>query len=409
MNIIRWISLALSSLLSLAACSSGSPPTPAPPVPTAACAPVGLGEAHPRSAAYQTLLDDYVERGFPGLTAAVYTPDDGLWVGAAGVSSVAAKTAMRSCDAFFSGSVAKMYTVTAAMAQVESGQLNLDDTVAWHLPAATGNGLPNATLASVGQLMNHTAGMPDHDDDEALSDYVDSHQGRLPSAEAQLAYLFDDSARFVPGESVAYSSAHTVALSLVLDSTSGAHHSKLVTERIIAPLALRETYYKNEAGYPAPLNLVNGYLGFGSRLKNVTAEAINYAEGSQGDAGIIATAHDYYRFMRALMEGQLVSAAILEQMKEPVWAFDDGQFAFGYGLGLFAIGLDGELVKIGHSGSTLGGMSHVYYYPATGSYLVLLSNTLVEDNAQALRLWGAELLVGTGEPSMVADFEALLL
>ena len=43
-------------------------------------------------------------------------------------------------------------------------------------------------------------------------------------------------------------------------------------------------------------------------------ESINYCEGSHGDAGIIATAHDYYLFMRGLMEGQIVEQTTLDNM-----------------------------------------------------------------------------------------------
>ena len=386
---------------------SGSNAT-VPPV-EAVCESVGQGTSHVNDSAYQAILDKYTGSGFPGITAAIYTPQDGLWVGASGYANLGNSVAMQPCNVFFSGSVAKLYTATAAMSMVENGALNLDDTVSWHLSAELGNQLPNAQTATIEQLMNHAAGMPDHDHDDELNDYVDRNNGHLPSAEQQLAYLFDDPPRFAPGEKVEYSSAHTVALSLVMDSLAGRHHSHVVSDAIIGRLGLKETYYKQQPGYPQPPNLVSGYLGTTGNAVDISAAAINYSGDSQGDAGVIASAHDYYLFMRGLVEARIFSAATWSLMQETEWFYDDGTYALGFGKGLFVITLHGSVVKIGHSGGTLGGMSHLYYYPTTGSYIALLTNTSTEDDAAALQRWGAELLVGAGTESIMAEFEALIL
>ena len=66
------------------------------------------------------------------------------------------------------------------------------------------------------------------------------------------------------------------------------HHSHIISREIIEKLALSETFYKNESGYPTPQNLTKGYYG---RNEDITQEAINYAGDSQGDAGVIGSSH----------------------------------------------------------------------------------------------------------------------
>lgn len=373
------------------------------------CPDIGIQNAHPNSTDYQAILDKYVGEGYPGISAVVYTPD-GLWAGTSGLANVKKRIALHTCHTMFSGSVAKMYTVASALYLVEQGLLKLDDKVSLFLPQEMVDKLPNAKLATVRQLMNHSAGMPDHDNDEALNKWVERNDGALPSAIQQMEYLYDDAPLFAPGQGVEYSSAHTVVLGLIIDKVAGEHHSNIISEQIIQKLGLTNTYYKNETGYPSPNNLIRGYLGEASKNEDLTEESINYCLGSQGDAGIIATAHDYYLFLKGLTEGNILSLASVDTMYESaVWPYDDGTHALGLGLGIFLIKKDGILTKVGHSGGTLGGMTHVYHYPAHDAYLVLATNTLIEEDEDLIKKWTGAVLVGTGSTSVVDDFENLIL
>lgn len=397
----------LMALLSISSCKKNDP-VDLTPKSTIDCAAVGLGDDHPKSADYQKILDKYVGKGLPGVTAAIYTAEDGLWVGAAGLSDIKNQVAMNTCNVLFSGSVAKMYTVTAAMVLYEQGKLDLDAKISDFLPQNIVDNLPNAKTATIRQLMNHSAGMPDHDDDEALSDYIDSHNGSLPSAEKQLEYLFDDAPLFEPGEKAVYSSAHTLTLSLVIDKIAGKHHSNVISKEIIQKIGLTETYYKNETGYPRPKNLVNGHYYYNSKNIEETGFAVNYCEGSQGDAGLIASVNDYYLFLRALMEGRIVSQSTLDLMlnnPEPVF-FQQG-FKISYGLGLFILGTDQEVNKIGHSGVTNGGMTHLYHYPTVDGYIAIATNTVTEGSSALQQYWYGSLVVGGGGESIVEEIEAL--
>ncbi|MGH1477731.1 MAG: serine hydrolase domain-containing protein [Geminicoccales bacterium] len=405
----------MSSLLALCLCSGNSAAQDqshnAKPDQDISCASVGLGEDHINHEQYQSILDAYASVGFPGITAAIFTPNEGLWIGASGFADLENKVPMVPCNVLFSGSVAKMYTVVGALHLTENRAFRLRDRIARFLPDEIVENLPNAQQATITQLMNHTAGMPDHDDEEGLEAYVRANEGRLPSAEEQLAFLYDNEPLFKPGTSAAYSSAHTLALSLVMDHAIEGDHADVVSSAIINKLGLKETFYKNEPNYPRPDRLVKGYFLEDDDVPlEVTDYAVNYADGSRGDAGIIASAHDYFHFIKGVVEGRVLHPRTVRRIvAHPRYVFDDGTFALGFGLGVFTIKKDDKLVKVGHSGSTLGGTSHVYYYPTTGSYIVLLTNMLFEDNEELLRLWGSELLVGTSNQSIMSELENLVL
>jgi len=377
------------------------------PQNTIDCEPIGLGDAHPKGMEYKKILNKYVGKGFPGISAAIYSPDHGLWVGTSGLADVRNKTAMNTCHLLHSGSVAKMYTATAAMVLYEQGLLNLDGKISNYLSAKITNSLPNAKIATIRQLLNHSAGIPDHDYDVALNDYLERNDAKLPSPEEQLAYLFDDEAKFAPGAKTEYSSANTLTLALVLDSIANGNHYDVVSQNIINKIGLEQTFYKNETGYPYPLNLVRGYYGKANKNEDLTKESVNYSNGSYGDAGIIASAHDYYLFLRNLVELNIIGQDSLDEMLTGEFSYDDGTYSLDFGLGLFLIGLNGETVKIGHSGGTIGGMSHLYYYPKEGLYIALLTNTFSEEDATFLQQWNGNVVVGAGGESIMEELEAL--
>ena len=372
------------------------------------CERIGLGESHSKHQQFQSIIQQYVDKGFPGITALI-SDSEGIWIGAAGKANVKKKQDLKTCNVFFSGSVAKMYTVTAAMILYEQGRLDLDAKIGQFLPTEVANSLPNAQTATIRQLMNHTAGMPDHDNEEALSDWSDRRDGALPPAEDQLAYLYDNDPLFNPGDTAMYSSAHTLALALVLDQIAGEPHANIISKEIINKLGLTETFYKNESGYPNPENLVRGYFG---KKEDITKESINYCRDSYGDAGIIASAFDYYQFLEALMTLKIVSQTTLNEMLKPRLVvggeLSGMQYALSFGLGLFLIESQGELVKLGHSGVTVGGMSHVYYYPTVDAYLVILTNTIIDDDPTLFAGWSGNTIVGFGGESIMEDFENLI-
>lgn len=412
---MKFISITFLALITFISCTKEDsmtiedevPVLETEPVVTDQCAQNTTFNTHQFHHAYQAILDSIKIHGFPGISALVYTPENGLWQGTIGFSSMEDNVALKYCDVLYSGSVAKTYTVTTAMALIEDGLFKLEDKISQYLPQSLIDSLPNAQIATIKQLMNHTAGMPDIDNDIEYEQAIFNNNGILPSAEEQLAVLFDDQPLFAPGKGVEYSSTHTMALAIIIDRVLNYDHSIAVTEKIIDKLNLNQTYYKNEASYPSPDKLVNGYVVFEEGpIENVSDLAVNYCNSVHGDAGIIASAYDYFQFMKNLVEGNIVSQASFDLMRTPEWIFELGDIGLGLGLGLIMTKTNHTITKIGHSGSTIGGESHVYYYPEKQAYLVLLTNVSIQNQTLG-KIWSASF--PSQEESILAKFEEHIL
>jgi CubicO group peptidase (beta-lactamase class C family) len=103
----------------------------------------------------QALHRACTNQGIVGASAAVFLPDEGLWLGTYGSSD--GLTPIRPQTPFEIGSVTKTLVATTVLRLAEEGRLNLDDTV--------GQWLPNLDCANVSpsntirQLLGHRAGI----------------------------------------------------------------------------------------------------------------------------------------------------------------------------------------------------------------------------------------------------------
>jgi D-alanyl-D-alanine carboxypeptidase len=329
---------------------------------------------HPKAEKLQALLDEYVQKGLPGISMVVYTPEEGQWMGVSGVSRIEDATPMQTCNVFHSASVAKTYHAVAAMTLVEAGKLELDKTIDHYLPDWVCTDLPNRTTATVRQLMNHTSGINDFiGNTDHMLDYFNNLMRTFTTAQ-YLDYVCGKSPDFEPGAKINYSNTNTVLLALIMDEIAG-NHADVISEHIIQKLNLQATFYKNEQGYPAPAGAVNTYVDTkgNGQLINSTSIERNFAQMSIGHDAMMASAYDYYLFIRALFEGALISQASLDEMLEFVPYNASIDMGEGLGLSVVKTPLLG-LTRAGHDGGSLGAANNVHYYPEKGAAIVICSN-----------------------------------
>ncbi|MEM6698714.1 MAG: serine hydrolase domain-containing protein [Bacteroidota bacterium] len=331
-------------------------------------------DEHPKAAEFQALLDKYVAKGFPGLSMVIYTPEGGKWLGSAGVAKIETQEMMQPCHIFHSASVAKTYHAVAAMSLMEEGRLDIDKTIDNYLPDWVCKELANRTTATVRQLMNHTSGIPDFIEDvDHITDYFHDLHRTFTTAE-YLDYICKDKADFEAGQSLSYSNTNTVLLALIMDEVAG-NHADVITEKIINKLGLNHTFYKNETGYPAPKGAVNTYVDMkgDGKLINSTAIERNFAKMNIGHDAMMASAHDYFLFIRALFEGKLIAQNSLDQMLD--LAKYSSIIDYGEGLGLAVVKTPlKNITRAGHDGGSLGAANIVQHYVEKDITIVICSN-----------------------------------
>lgn len=322
---------------------------------------------HPDGPALQDLLDRYVREGLPGVVLFVRTPQ-GQWNGAAGYAKIETAEPMLPTHLHHAASITKMYTATAVLILVEDGLIDLDARISQYLPESVYRDIPNGDQATVRQLLNHTSGIRDFGSNLAYDlDFFNDPKGSYPP-DRLLSYLHGQSPFSSPGTSYFYSNANYMLLAMIMDNVTETGHASVISKRILQPLDLGATYYKNEPGYPRPPGLVNSYedIAGDGRLMNVSDLAVHNAEIFMGNAGLMASSADFAGFIEGLLDGQLIGQELLSEMQ--AW----GERSH-YGLGLNFIETPYG-PGIGHSGGDFGVLSRVRHFPDVDATFVLLVN-----------------------------------
>jgi CubicO group peptidase (beta-lactamase class C family) len=264
---------------------------------------------------------------------------------------------------FAIASVVKGFTALTTMSLIGSGELNLDTTIRSLLPDALPMVDPAVTIE---QLLDHTSGIGDYLDEEALGDVDDYvmpisvHQ--LDEPRHYLPVLDGHPQRTPPGTTFAYNNGGYVLLSIALEIASGRSYYDLVQERVLDPAGMVDTAFERSDRL-AP----GAAIGY---LKDGRSNVLHLPVRGAGDGGAYSTVRDLEAFWPALFAGRIVPVPAVDRMVEP--RNDDPSEGRQYGLG-FWLRRDRPTVQIEGMDAGVSCRS-VYDRPSTLSYTVI-SNT----------------------------------
>jgi D-alanyl-D-alanine carboxypeptidase len=340
------------------------------PVSSCESAAETINPDFPGAGEIQQTLQELVTNGVPGVALAVYSPD-GWWTTAAGLAKIEDNSRMQSCHLQYLQSVAKTYMAVAVLKLVEQGKINLEDPITRHLPAKYSHYITGAEKVTVQMLLNHTSGIPEYNFAPAYVTYLLQHPTHYFTAEDYLKYIEGKELDFTPGSKYSYRNTNYVILSLITDAITG-DHAKFITETIITPLGLTQTFYRNQRGYPHYPHITNTYWDRYSNgvVENISQLQLTNVASMTGDDGIVVSPVDAVKFLKGLLEGKLLSAATMEKMQ--AWVLNSkGEPA--YGLGLAHATFKGH-VAYGHSGGGIGAGCQLYYFPQKNLYMFVAVN-----------------------------------
>jgi D-alanyl-D-alanine carboxypeptidase len=277
------------------------------------------------------------------------------------------------------GSNTKTMVAVLALQLVGESRLGLGDPVEKWLPGM----VPNGSAITVKMLLGHTSGLANNTDDEQVLRSVFGLEKRAWMARELLEAGTRQAPVAPPGEKWFYSNTNYVALGLVLERVTGRDLSSLLDERVIQPLGLTKTYLASSAtsrngdelapGYePSAARLGEAVPGLPPEFHFIGTEHDDHVDVSAIDpswagaaGGVVSTAKDWSRFLRALMSGDLLPPAQLEQMRTMIPADPANPAAGSYGLGLAEMPTPCGPVY-GHTGGIPGYRSDVFT-DATGT------------------------------------------
>lgn len=253
---------------------------------------------------------------------------------------VAAETTL-----FRIGSISKLFVWTAVMQLAEAGELDLDTDVNEYLTAVR---IPDTyeEPVTLTHLMTHTAGFEDRiiglfaRDEEALRPLEEVLADELPARVRP------------PGQVASYSNHGTGIAAHIVEEVSGMAWNEYVEERILGPLGMEHTTFRQPVPERLEEHLSHGYSHRGGKFDDEGFEFIPLAPAGAASA----SATDMARFMTAhLQEGRYGEARILEEetarrMRQELFRHAPAVNPMAYGF--IDASTHGQRV-IGHGGDTL--------------------------------------------------------
>lgn len=326
---------------------------------------------------FYDIVQPYIDQGrFIGANGVVVGRQGILNLPSAGFAGFESKKPLVSNTMFWIASTSKPFQATAVMMLVDDGKVKLDDPVSNYLPQ-----FKALKPMTVRMLLNHTNGLR----------YTAAGQPMRPTDCCSLAEEVD---RFVslplmfdPGTRFMYSNAGPDTASRIVEVVSGKSFEDFLTERLLAPLGMKDTtYFPNEEQLSrlAPGCLFDKAAGKLVRAPNevfITTPYGNRAIRHAPGGGLFTTGLDLALFTQMLLnKGEfggkryLSEASILEmtrnqvpeELRSQVPSLPGPDAPMGYGLG-WGVGATGAYFHTGVS------MTAIRVDPNRGFASILLS------------------------------------
>ncbi|GAA2386144.1 serine hydrolase domain-containing protein [Streptomyces glaucosporus] len=330
--------------------------------PAAVAAPEADRRHDRHHARTQQAMDAFLEAGVPGTLAQV-RDRRGTWTGSSGVADVETERPRLRPDRFRIGSITKTFVATVLLQLQEERRLDLDDPVERWLPGVVrGNG-HDGRKVTVRQLLNHTSGIYNVTSDRGFQEKVFEsgffeHRYDTFTPEELVGIAMEHEPVFAPGTDWSYSNTNYVLAGMVIEAATGNSYAEEVERRVVRPLGLRATELPGtRATMPRPHGRGYGVLVENEEVTLVDVTDVNpswaWAAGE-----MISTVDDLNRFLRALLDGRLLSGKSMAELLDTVPTDEAGTAR--YGLGVLNLDLSCGVGVWGHDGSVHGSLSYVF-------------------------------------------------
>ncbi len=358
-------------ILVLAACSIKEES----PVPDQFCEELNTPpNTHQAAEKIDDAIDASISDGLTGVVVTVVSGPKGHYTKAAGLANLQNGLSMKTCHKFRVASLTKVFTATLTMMLVAEGALDLDAIVGDLLDPSQVSGIEGIDQITVEELLNHTSGIPNYDDDPRFAPMILNNPGRHITLEQKLNLVRERGGRaprwVIKKLGQIYSNTNYLLLQLVIEKVTGKTYEKVLVERIIAPYNLSNTSLGSTVPYPS--GLVTGYVDYyGNGIMRDVHEWDAHRFDAEGD--LISTVEDISTFFQLLLAGEVIAQPWLEMMKD-------------HRLGLLQETFEFENA-LGHDGIAIGYSAEMWYLPESELMIVMLSNQgrLVNENESVLK------------------------
>lgn len=358
--------MAAERVIPLAVALLAAPPPARLPVVTPAAAHM--------SAEHLARIDGVVERALrekaaPGAVVLIGRRDQIVFRKAYGDRMVGdAKEPMTLDTVFDLASLTKVVaTGTSLMTLVERGDVRLSDPVVKLLPEFGAGGGERESV-TVEELLTHRAGLPA---DDPMSLYVGTPREIFARKHRQPLV-------HGPGSTFLYSDAGFEVLGEIVQRVSGETLDVYAAGHVFEPLGMSDTEFRPNGRGRLPVSRIaptERHEGryFRGDVHDPRARALG---GVAGHAGVFSTADDLALFCRAFTTGTggVLSPAAVAAMTRPRYYGDADVRALAWDVDTHFSSSRGDLFPIGSFGHTGWTGTSIWIDPATGVFVIVLSN-----------------------------------
>ena len=344
-----------------------------------------------------------VERNWPGLSIAVGWRGELAWAHAVGFAALDELRPLTPNMRIRIGPVTQAVTTAMIATLAEDGIVDLDAPVGRYLTELPE---PYAELTTRA-LLQHVAGVRDHrGEDEYLSGFR-----HCDTTQAQLAIFADD--QLVPRfrESARYSAYGLVLAAAAAEAAADSTYQELIARRVLDPLGMTRTGIAPAAGGQVlgapggpgqPESTEDAWLYWPFAATD-TRYGLEHSSPSDASCtapaeGLVSTPTDLVRLGNALLGGELISAARLQELLAPAKLASGQMSDSGMGWRREAITVGGHEITVysavdrrgtGDIGPGVpGGTAHLAIVPEYDLVIAVATNVTfareLDDFAQAL-------------------------
>ena len=346
----------------------------AEPSPEVALVGVGSGLDDKTSAKLHKIIDNQVaNKRVAGLQVAVRLADGETWLGTAGNAEFGPDRALDDDDQLAIASVTKTFIAALILQLAEEGKVDLDAPFGTYFRDA-----PRKDKVTIRQLLSHTSGIYNFWANPRYGEitkawWENPGAGGLKARSHQWTYdemmKLVRNGEFKPGKDYQYSNTNYLILGKVAEAVEGKPLHKQLNQRFFKPLGLDDTIY--QPAQKPRTDAAHGHWDWGAGYTDHTQDSVYVpfmAAASIADAAgaMASTAEDLSIWAAALYGGEVLSDEMLAEMT----TFERPGF---YGLGTYPANFAGHR-GVGHRGGIRGYESAMFYFPADGVTIVLLSN-----------------------------------
>ena len=283
----------------------------------------------------------------------------------------------------------KTFTAAAIMLLDQQGKLHIDDTVVSlipgqavpYVPATAQWNIPYKSSITIRQLLSHTAGVFDADNNSAPATCPAPYAGQsyvyyIEGSDPYHQFSPDEfvgvdatcqASHFAPGTDYHYSDTGYSMLATIIERVSGMPYDQFLIQNLITPNGLSSssvTMLGTDQTIPPPFN--PGYEYYQGETADVTGDNMSK---HIGEGNVISTPADLGRWVRRLVRGEAgPNAGAVNAMK--TLAPQSVQRGKNYGLGMqYLSGLG-----YGHTGANQGYLSLMMYDPAADVTTIVYFN-----------------------------------